>query len=76
MDLSWPLLPLISINSGTPRESFPGSYKKMHLPSAQHFCDLIRTAGKGYYLYSADVAWAYRQLPLDPGDWPLVCFTF
>ena len=76
MDLSGPLPPLISINSGTPRESFLGSYKKMHLPSAQDFCDLIHTTGKGCYLYSADVARAYRQLPLDPGDWPLVCFTF
>ena len=69
MDPSWPLPPLISINSGTPRESFLGSYKKMHLPSAQDFCNLIRTAGKGCYMYSADVAQVYRQLPLDPGRW-------
>ena len=39
-------------------------------------CDLICTAGKGCYLHSADMAQAYRQLPLDPGDWPLVCFNF
>ena len=26
-------------------------------------------------MYSADVVRAYRQLPLDPGDWPLVCFN-
>ena len=75
MDLSWPLPPLVSVNSGTPRESFLGAYKKMYLPTAQDFCDLIRTAGKGCYLYSADVARAYRQLPLDPMDWPLVCFN-
>ena len=56
MDLSSPLPPLISINSGTPREYFLGSYKKVHLRSAQDFCDLIRTAGKGYYVYSADMA--------------------
>ena len=76
MDLSWPLPLLVSVNSGTTRESSLGSYKKMRLPSAQDFCDLIHTAGKGWYLYSADVAQAYRQLPLDPRDWPLVCFTF
>ena len=34
MDLSWPLPLLISINSGTPRESSMDAYKKMHLPSA------------------------------------------
>ena len=22
------------------------------------------------------MVWAYRQLSLDPGDWPLVCFRF
>ena len=43
---------------------------------AQDFCDLIHAAGKGCYLYSVNMAWAYRQLPLDHGDWPLVCFNF
>ena len=76
MDLSWPLPPLISINSGTPRESFLGSYRRMYLPSAKDLCDFIHIASKGCFMYSADVAWAYRQLPLDPGDWPLVFFSF
>ena len=30
----------------------------------------------GCYLYSADMARAYRPLPHDPRDWPLVCFNF
>ena len=56
MDLSWPLPLLVSINSSTPREFFLGAYKKMHLPTAQDFCDLIHRAEKGCYLYSEDVA--------------------
>ena len=36
--------------------------------------DLIKQAGSGCYLYCIDIARAYRQLPLDPLDWPLVCF--
>ena len=48
----------------------------MHLPSPRDLCDLIRRVEKGSFLCSADVARAYRQLPLDPGDWPLVCFRF
>ena len=68
MNLNWPLPCLISINSGTHRDFFLGSYKKMHLPSAQDFCYLIHIAGKGCYLYSADVAWAYMQPPLYPSD--------
>ena len=27
-------------------------------------------------MWLIDVARAYRQLPLDPGDWPLICFQF
>ena len=76
MDLSWPLPPGLSINGGTPRDYFFGAPKKMHLPSAGDYCELIRRAGRVCYLYAMDVARAYRQLQLDPADWPLVCFLF
>ena len=42
----------------------------------EDLCSLIHKAGRGCYMYSMDIARAYRQLPLDPGDWPLVCFNF
>ena len=76
MDLLWPLPPGVSTNGGTPRDSFLGVPKKMHLPSASNYCDLIRKDGRGCYLYATDVARAYRQLRLDPADWPLICFQF
>ena len=76
MDLSWPLPPGLSVNGGTPKDCFFGAPKKMHLPSAGDYCDLIRKAGRRSYLYATDVAHAYRQLPLDPADWPLFCFQF
>ena len=60
----------------TPKESFLGPYKKIHLPSAYDMCALICKAGWWCFLYSADVTSTYRQLPLDPTDWPLVCFGF
>ena len=76
MDLSWPLPLGVSVNGCTPKESFLGIHKKMHLPSASDFYDLIRKASRGSFLFATDMARAYRQLPLDPRDWPLVCFTF
>ena len=76
MDLSWSLPPLYSINGGTPNDAFLGVPHKMHLYMAEDLCGLIRKAGRGCSLYSIDVARAYRQLPLDPADWPLVCFSF
>ena len=35
--------------------------------------DLIRTAGRGSYMFCCDIARAYKQLPLDPADWQLIC---
>ena len=48
----------------------------MHLHSAADFCDLIRQAGRGCFLYATDVTRAYCQLPLDPAYRPLICFHF
>ena len=45
----------------------------MALPTVTDFITLIKDAGRGCYLYSCDFTRAYRQLPLDPADWPLVC---
>ena len=53
-----------------------GCYKKMPLPSLWDLSDLIRKAGRGCFLYSADVARAYMQLPLDHGNLPQLCFRF
>ena len=52
-----------------------GNPKKMHLPSTQDMARCIRQTGKGAFLYCCDVPYVYCQLPLDPADWPLVCFA-
>ena len=73
MDLSWPHPPRASVNSGTPKETYLGEPYKLRMPTTVDFCNHIRAAGKGAFMYAADVARAYRQLPLDPADWPLTC---
>ena len=73
MDLSWPYPPLHSVNASTPMDLYLGQPLKLRLPSPQDLCELIRQAGPGCFLFSADVARAYRQLPLDPSDWCLTC---
>ena len=76
MDFSWLLPPLHNINGGIPKDNFLGVPHKMQLPMVEDLCSLIRKASRGCSLYSVDVARAYHQLPLDPTDWPLVCFSF
>ena len=53
-----------------------GSQQKMYLHSNEDLCVLIRKAGRWHFIFFTDVRRAYCQLPLDPGDWPLVCFNF
>ena len=56
-------------------DSYLGIPQKMHLPSIQDMVDLITVAGLGCFLYSHEITRAYHQLPLNPADWPLVCFV-
>ena len=76
MDLPWPLPPGISVNGCTSKESFWRVQNKIQVPSTADFCELIRQAGRGWFLYDTDVARVYCQLTLDSVDWPLICFRF
>ena len=40
---------------------------------AQDMIDLIKDAGQGCCMFCCNITQSYRQLPLDPADWPLVC---
>ena len=69
-DLSWP--ENRSVSSGTPCDTYLGSPYKLHLPTPDDLVTLIRKQGQGCFLYSVDLARAYRQLRVDPLDWLLL----
>ena len=69
MDLSWPRD--FSVNDGIDKYFYQGKPHKLTLPSVDDFVNLIVKHGPGCYLYSRDMARAYRQLRSDPLDWPL-----
>jgi hypothetical protein len=73
VDLSFPHPPRHSVNSGTPTDVYDGTPYKLTLPTSEKYMQLIRGAGKGCYLYSADISRAFRQMPQDPASWPLTC---
>jgi len=70
LDLSWPQG--ASVNSGIPRDIYLDQPYKLRLPTADNLADLIKAKGPGCWLYSVDLARAYRQLRSDPLDWPLL----
>ena len=70
LDLSFP--EHLSINSQIPRALYEGAPYKLRLPTPLDFAELVSQHGQGSHMYKVDLARAYRQLPSDPFDWPLL----
>ena len=69
IDLSWPKG--AAINDPTWYIDGPAN---ITLPTADYMADRLLQLGEGAYLYKSDLARGYRQLRVDPHDWPLLGF--
>ena len=72
MDLSWP--PGAAVNDGVEVDFYIDGPARIHSPTADYMVDRILQLGCGAYLYKTDLSRGYRQLRVDPGDWPLLGF--
>ena len=70
VDLSW--LRGMSINDGIPVNEYLGSPKDLRLPTVDYMANRVRDLGTGCLMYKLDLSRGYRQLRLDPWDWPLM----
>ena len=70
LDLSFP--PGRSVNDGIIKNFFQGDDFFYTLPTPLDLADHILKAGRGAYLWKADLQRAYRQLRIDPLDYPLL----
>ena len=70
VDLSYPLG--ASVNSGIDRNNFQGEYRSYSLPTPLDLAKLIIESGPGCFLWKSDLERAYRQLRVDPLDYPLL----
>ena len=66
IDLSWPRGQ--SVNDGISRTEY------VSLPTPDDMERAIVRLGKGSFLYKTDLARGYRQLRVDPLDWPVLSF--
>ena len=73
MDLSWP--PGNSVNDGIPNTSYFGGPFSIQLPTVAFLADRVHDLGEGCFLYKTDLSRGYRQMRVDPNDWPLLGFT-
>ena len=70
LDLSFPGED--SVNGHINKHLLEGAPYKLHLPTPLDLANIITKKGTGALLFKLDLAPAYRQLPSDPWDWPLL----
>ena len=73
VDLSWP--DGAAVNDGIPTDVYLDGPASITLPTVEFMEGRLLRFGKGAYLYKMDLARGYRQLRVDPNDWPLLSFT-
>ena len=74
LDLSWPQG--FSVNDGIDSKYYLDYEYKVKLPTIDLMEKKILDLGRGAYLYKTDLSRGYRQLRVDPYDWPLLGFWY
>lgn len=74
VDLSYPSGK--SVNSGILKDIYLGETINLVLPSVDDFAALIMAKGPGSLMYKRDLSRAYRQIPVDPQDYNLLCIQW
>ena len=76
MDLSWPIGN--SVNSGIAKDQFMGFNAKLSFPTIDSIAKRVaELTGRGeILLFKVDLTGYFRQLPLDLGDFSLMCFSW
>lgn len=74
LDLSWPIG--FSVNEGIFKDSYIGEQIRITYPSVDDLAKLIVYFGSGCLMFKTDLARAYRQWPICPGDINLLGFSW
>ena len=74
LDLSFP--EGAAINEGIPKDSYLGTKIDLSFPRVDDLVALIKIKGKGCHLFKRDLKRAYRQIPVDVSDVPLLGYQF
>ena len=57
-----------SVNSGIPKDSYLDDDYKLRLPGVDRLIQFIQSHGPHCLIYKKDLAWAFRQILVDPKD--------
>ena len=73
LNLSWPAG--ASINEGIDSDRYVDGPASISLPTVAYMESRLLQLGRGAFLYKTDLARGYRQLRVDPLDWPFLGLT-
>ena len=62
-----------SVNAYIMKNSALGEVRQHTLPSVADLASALKRLGTGAYLFTVDIARAYKNFNSDPLDWPLLC---
>ena len=74
MDLSWPVEN--SVNRFTPINEYFGTLFRLQFPTIDDFTCRLRELGPGAEMFKVDLSRAFRQLHVDPFDYPKLCLAW
>ena len=65
-----------SLNNGTPTDVYLNHTFSYDFPKVEDFKRYVLECGPGCYIYKRDLSRYYLQLPVDPVEYPLLCFIW
>ena len=69
-DLSFP--EGLSVNDGISSDHYLEQFFKLRLPGIDRLVEFVNAKGRGCHVFKKDLPRAYRQIPIDPQDYPLL----
>ena len=63
-----------SANDGITKNMYMGFQAALTYPSVDALAKRIFTIGNDCYMFKTDIERVFRQLPLDPADYPMIGF--
>ena len=66
----------MSLNNCTPQDTYLDQPFSYDFPKVEDFKRLVLVCGKGSFLWKRDLSRYYLQLPVDPVEYPLLCFIW
>lgn len=61
-----------SVNDGISSDQYLDQFFKLRLPGIDRLVEFVNAKGRGCHVFKKDLRRAYRQIPIDPQDYPLL----